>query len=240
MICREARDLLHGYLDAELDLTATLEMEQHLHGCGECARAYRSQQALRAAIRTHAPYFKAPDRVRRNLRRNLSAGRPARWMLPVGIAAALAVVTAGTTWLALHPRTGRELIAQEVVAGHVRSLMASHLTDVPSSDRHTVKPWFLGKLDFSPEVKDLAADGFPLIGGRLDYVDEKPAAALVYQRARHVINLFVWKSDDHREGHESRRGYNVVHWSRGGLAYWAVSDLNAPELGEFARRVQAP
>jgi anti-sigma factor RsiW len=227
-------------LDAELDLTSTLEMERHLQGCEECARAYRSQRALRAAIRTHAPYFKAPDRLRRNLTRNLGAGRPARWTQAVGIAAALAVAMAGTLWVALRPRTGRELIAQEAVAGHVRSLMASHLTDVPSSDRHTVKPWFLGKLDFSPEVKDLEADGFPLIGGRLDYVDEKPAAALVYKRAGHVINVFVWKSDDRSEGHESRRGYNIAHWNRGGLAYWAVSDLNAPELAEFARKVQRP
>jgi mycothiol system anti-sigma-R factor len=228
--CGETLDLLHGYLDGELDLTQALEMERHLDQCPDCARAYRSQCALREAIRTHAPYFKAPPELRRNLLRR----RPMAWMQPLGIAAAL-VVVAGTTWLALRPKEGRELIAQEVVAGHVRSLMAGHLMDVPSTDQHTVKPWFLGKLDFSPEVKDLAARGFPLAGGRLDYIDDKPAAALVYQRAKHAINLFVWKSEDGGEGSESRRGYNVAHWSKGGLAYWAVSDLNRRELDEFVR-----
>ncbi len=235
MSCREARDLLHGYLDGELELTAALEMERHLHGCQECTRAYESQRALRTAIRTHAPYFKAPA----SLGRGLIARAPARqWALPMGIAAALALAIGGTVWTAALVRPERELIAREVVAGHVRSLMANHLMDVPSSDRHTVKPWFLGKLDFSPEVKDLAAEGFPLAGGRLDYVDQRPAAALVYQRAKHTINLFVWKSEDRHEGHESRQGYNVVHWNGGGLAYWAVSDLNERELGEFAKLIQ--
>jgi anti-sigma factor RsiW len=144
------------------------------------------------------------------------------------------------TWAGLRGRSDRDLIAQEVVAGHVRSLMANHLTDVPSSDRHTVKPWFLGKLDFSPNVKDLAQDGFPLIGGRLDYMDEKPAAALVYQRGKHFINLFVWKCGGKPEGHEALRGFNLVHWDRAGLSHWAVSDLNAAELEQFANLAKTP
>jgi len=236
MNCMEAHELLHGYLDGELDLSATLEFERHMRGCESCSRAYQNQQTLRAAIREHAPYFKAPER----LRRSFKPARPVRWLQPLGIAAAFAAIMIGTAWLALRPRPAGNLIAEEVVSGHVRSLMANHLMDVPSSDRHTVKPWFLGKLDFSPDVKDLAAEGFPLVGGRLDYINQKPAAALVYQRAKHVINVFVWNSGSGGEGHESRSGYNVVHWTRAGLAYWAVSDLNQQELQQFARLMSAP
>jgi anti-sigma factor RsiW len=229
MRCPETRNL-HGYLDGELDLRGTLDFERHLEDCSDCSRAYENQQALRSAIRANAPYFKAPAR----LRRSLTPKRSVAWMQPAAIAAALVLMFAGT-WFAFLARPGRELIAREVVSGHVRSLMASHLVDVPSSDRHTVKPWFLGKLDFSPDVKDLGADGFPLVGGRLDYVDGKQAAALIYQRGKHTINLFVWKSGDSSEGHESLQGYHLEHWNHAGLAYWAVSDVNPIDLEQFCK-----
>ena len=230
MNCQEARNLLHGYLDGELDLAGALAFEHHLEDCADCSRAHRNQQALRSAIRANAPYFKAPER----LRRSLTPSRTVVWMRPAAIAAALILTIAGT-WFVVHVRPGPDLIAQEVISGHVRSLMANHLVDVPSSDRHTVKPWFLGKLDFSPEVKDLSAEGFPLIGGRLDYLDGKPAAALIYQRGKHTINLFVWKSGDSSEGHEALQGYHVAHWSHAGLAYWAVSDVNPNDLELFCK-----
>jgi anti-sigma factor RsiW len=230
MNCRESGNLLHAYLDGELDLTGTLAFERHLEDCADCALAYRNQQALRSAIRANAPYFKAPTR----LRRSLTPSPTVSWAPLAAIAAALLLAIAGT-WFVQRARPGRDLIAQEVVSGHVRSLMANHLVDVPSSDRHTVKPWFLGKLDFSPDVKDLTTEGFPRIGGRVDYIDGKTAAALIYQRGKHTINLFVWRSAGASEGREALQGYNVAHWSNAGLAYWAVSDLNANDLELFCK-----
>ena len=132
-------------------------------------------------------------------------------------------------------------MAQAVVDSHVRALMGEHLFDVRSTDQHTVKPWFLGKVDFSPPVEDLAAIGFPLTGGRLDYIAGRPAAALVYARGQHTINLFVWPEESTGASSmngRSIRGFHVRHWTRGGLSFWAVSDLNDVELDQFARALQ--
>jgi len=134
-----------------------------------------------------------------------------------------------------------ELIAQEIVSGHIRSLMANHLSDVASTDQHTVKPWFDGKLTFAPPVVDLSQEGFPLIGGRLDYVDNKPVAALVYQRRLHYINVFIWPSNggpDAAPVSEALEGYNILHWSQGGMASWAVSDVSTDELKTLGTLLQ--
>ena len=271
MSCPENNTLIHAYVDGELDLLSTLQLEAHLRECAACAQAYKNHQTLRSAMSSSGLYFKPPNdlaqRIRLALHEADKAGRhpsasvrelpqripsqelPRRttWRFPLavtGIAAAaiIALVAGIALWLA--PRVSRpspdDLLAQEVLASHVRSLMANHLTDVPSSDQHTVKPWFNGKLDFSPPVKDLSADGFPLVGGRLDYLENRPVAALVYQRRKHFINLFIWPSGSNSEQKTvMRQGYNLFHWAQAGMTFWAVSDLNSSELQEFAKLVQS-
>ena len=154
--------------------------------------------------------------------------------------AAAAIVLLALVPFLRGPST-EEFLAREVVSSHVRSLMANHLADVPSSDQHTVKPWFNGKLDFSPPVVDLANQGFALIGGRLDYLNNRPVAALIYQRDKHLINLFIWPSSESSDSgikSETRQGYHLFHWTRSGMTYWAVSDVEEGQLQEFVQRLQ--
>jgi len=260
MTCQEARSLLHAFLDDELDLTHSLDVQRHLDTCPACAREHSAQRALRTALRDEALYFRPPEgftaRARAALRASAEpvgaadrAGRPSgfpwsRWLwLPAGaLAGVLAVLV--VTILRLGPgapgQSADDLLAQEVVASHIRSLMPGHLADVPSSDQHTVKPWFNGRLDFSPPVKVLAGEGFPLTGGRLDYVGGRPIAALVYQRRQHIINLMVWPAPrdmDRPLTVATRQGYHLLHWTQGGMNYWVVSDLNEDELKQFVRLV---
>ena len=223
MNCQESELLLHGYLDDELDLTRSLELEGHLDACAACAQTHQEHLALRRLLRAQAPYYTAPAR----LRRRVEGRRTYAWMA----AAAAAVFATVAVWKL--PGGGAE---PDVVAGHIRSLMANHLTDVASTDQHTVKPWFAGKLDFSPVVKDFAPQGFRLLGGRLDYLEGRPVAAVVYQRRAHLINVFMWPAQPDRPRRRSvRQGYNMVSWTRAGMAYRAVSDLNAGDLEELVR-----
>ena len=248
--CRETRALIHGYVDGELDLMKSLELEQHLQECPACAQAHASLQEVRAAIRDSSLYFQAPPglarRVQSSVRRASRADRPPsvhpRRLLAVAASIALIVAAGWALVRVLPARPADELLTQELVASHVRSqMLPSHRFDVASSDPHTVKPWFEGKLDFSPAVTDLAGQGFPLIGGRLDYLHNRPVAALVYQRRKHSINLFIWPSASGAEGTPTtgtRQGYHLIRWTQSGMTHWAVSDLNFPELHEFVRLLQ--
>jgi anti-sigma factor (TIGR02949 family) len=247
--CETLSDKLSGYLDRELDERAAAEVEAHLRQCVTCSARFERERRLRAAVQAHLTPLRAPERLRSNVRAMLRtqakrAQRRRTW-LPTWAATAAALIlgVAGgwqlATWRA--PRGDGSDLATEVVASHVRSLEAAHLTDIASSEHHTVKPWFAGKLDFSPPVPDFTTQGFPLIGGRLDYLGERQVAALVYGRRQHVINLFVWPSRDSGAAPSpvSHRGYHAVHGTAGGMAYWAISDLNEAELSQFAHLVAA-
>ena len=245
MSCTEPRDLVHAYLDRELDLEKSLEMEQHFQDCATCSEAHEEGRKLRNVLSEGGLYFRAPADLRTRLRTQTqgpadraSRSRSFAWRtMALGVPLALAAVLALTLIPLLKSPMTDDLVADEIVSGHVRSLMATHLTDVASSDKHTVKPWFEGKLDFSPTVVDLADRGFPLRGGRLDYIGDRSVAALVYQRQKHFINVFVWPSTnegDLGERRSSRHGFNVIHWNAAEMTYWAVSDLNVSELEEFA------
>jgi anti-sigma factor (TIGR02949 family) len=247
--CETLSDRLTGYLDRELDERAAGEVEAHLRQCVTCSARLERERRVRAAVEAHLTPLRAPERLRSNVRAMLRAQlkpsqRRQTW-LPTwaATAAALLLGVVGGWRLGLWQGSrgdGTDVVA-EVVAGHVRSLQGAHLTDIASSEHHTVKPWFAGKLDFSPPVPDFTTQGFPLIGGRLDYLGENQVAALVYGRRQHVINLFVWPSRDSNAlpAAASRRGYQVVHGAAGGMTYWAISDLNQAELSQFAQLVAA-
>ena len=253
MNCQSSQELINGYLDGELDLTRSLEVEQHMNECEICARTYRSQTTLRSSLKNHSLYYAAPEhlkkRIQSSLRKEASsevAPRAFGWRwLSLAASVAFMLFIGAVVWRFV-PRSvspsGDELLAQEIVSEHVRSLqMPGHLTDVLSTDQHTVKPWFDGKVDFAPPVKDFAGQDFRLYGGRLEYLNNRPVATLIYQRRLHYINLFIWPAEQAGSTGElalQRQGYNLVHWTGSGMNFWAISDLNGVELRQFARLVQ--
>ena len=236
---QEIQERIHPYVDGELDIVNAREVELHLRACEECGGLEQRIRALSDALTRSAPAYRASAALRKNVHAVLrDEAKPARqpwwWIFAIGGACALLLLVFA---ISQTTRASRNAIADEVVANHVRSLLAAHLVDVASSNQHTVKPWFDGKVDFAPDVRDLAANGFPLVGGRLDYLNGKTVVALVYERNKHPINLFIVPASTNRPFQPSaltRRGYNLIHWTRGEMDYWAVSDLNAEELHQFA------
>jgi anti-sigma factor RsiW len=247
MNCAEIQELVHGYLDDELAFTQALPIDDHLASCEACRQVYAQARALRSAVREQAPYYPAPDLLRSRILKAVraSALQPASRTLTVSgwsVGAALActvLLTWGLTVYLMRPAETAHL-PDDLISSHIRSLLASNAADVLSSDQHTVKPWFNGKLDFSPPVQDLTAQGFALIGGRLDYIAGRPVAVLVYRHRQHLINLFIWPTADGGNSAVqtlTKQGYHLVHWTHAGMAFWAVSDLNQEELVELAHRL---
>lgn len=250
MICEDARPLVHAYVDGELGLAKSLEVEAHLRDCDACAREQSNVLALRAAFSNGALYHEAPAQLERRVRAAVRDARRAEYgrgfalgyLGWTGAAAAavllVAIIVRGVLPLGLPMG---DVTAREVINDHLRSLTQNHLTDVLSSNQHTVKPWFDGRLNYTPPVEDLSAQGFPLVGGRLDYLDNRPVAVVVYRRRQHVINLFIFPvehASDTLPVRQVRAGYNVIDWTESGMVYWAVSSLSAAELEKFAQLVR--
>jgi len=231
--------LIQAEFDGELDAGETARALQHRESCAICRAAYAELEATRTLLRSDTPHYRASAKLRRALVAGLEAKAPTRatrrswWREGVSFAAGTALA-ASIAALLLMP--SQQALLDQVVAGHIRALQPGHLEDVVSTDQHTVKPWFDGKLDFAPPVKDLASENFPLLGGRLDYLDGRAVAALVYRRDKHVIDLFVWpESGEAAPAASISSGYNAIHWIENGMSFWAVSDLEASALGDFVR-----
>ena len=262
MNCEDMRMYLSAYLDDELEVGESLRLERHLGECRKCRQAQEAQLALRSALRDPDLYFqpradlanRIASAVRQQAKkeaRQEARGFEWNWfdrfrmggLQWVSAAAVLVMmITAATLLILKTTRSSHEqLIASAVLTGHIRSLQPGHLVDVPSSDRHTVKPWFQGKLDFAPPVPDLSELGWVLIGGRLEYVDGRTVAAVIYQRRMHNINVFVWPHQgtaDDKIQEEDAQGYQILHWNGADMTYWVVSDLNKEELVDFARALR--
>jgi anti-sigma factor RsiW len=245
MECERATVLLSGMIDSALGPIARFRVHRHVTGCNACAARLEELRAMQSAIRTKLPYHRAPPGLAARIGAALPHEEPPRAVRPwfrmpafslagTGLVGALAGVA-----LTVLVMGGQSDPSIGVIDSHIRSLQADHLTDVLTSDQHTVKPWLSARLDVSPPVLELKDQGFPLVGGRQDYVDGHPTAVVVYRHAKHVINLFAWASSGPDEGlrDETRQGFNVITWRHGGIRYYAVSDVEADQLADFAKLV---
>lgn len=242
-------ELLPAYLDQELGMSDTLAVERHLKGCAECQQEYEEQRGISAQLKKNATHFTASPQLAQRIKAALPketspSSRFKNWdfnWLNLGamMASLLAVIWGAGLYLTLP--SPQERLMEELISSHVRSLQVDHLSDVASSDKHTVKPWFNGKLNFSPPVIDLVSEGFALEGGRLDYLDGRTVAVLVYRHNQHPINLYVWPKagQDVALQIQTHQGYHLLNWVADGMEYWAVSDLAANELEHFVSTLRA-
>jgi anti-sigma factor RsiW len=248
--CELTQSVLHGYIDGELDAARAADFERHLLSCAQCTSALETQEKLSASIQRAGLYERAPATLRRKLEEQYRAPAPSA-VVPIPMRARVRP----TQWLALAAalilaffigvrslsgpggRVGQTELASAIVDAHLRSLLPGHLEDVISTDQHTVKPWFDGKVDFAPPVRDFASEGFPLEGGRLDVIGGRQVAALVYGRRKHVVNVFLWPTAEHDTTAESgsQRGYNWIHWHKGGMEIYAISDASSVDLDELRK-----
>lgn len=244
MECSEILSVIDGYYDGELDLMKSLEIEEHLKHCENCSTIINNYKILHNTFRNESFYYNAPISLKNKIisRSDEVSNKPIikrnsifSWR---NASFALAAILIITVILTLNPKNNSigEDISDQIVNSHLRSLVSGNLTDVLSSDKHTVKPWFNGKINFSPPVSDLSSQGFPLIGGRLDFVNKTPSAVLVYHYNKHIINLYILLNDKSINSNReilSHSGYNIIHWNNKGMDYWAISDLNIEELKIF-------
>ena len=252
MICADARLLLHPYIDDELDVAQSAAMANHLRECAACAARVREHERLRRALAQPELYQRAPAAVRERWTPRHEAAKPfppprprrapVAWAAAAGFAAAL--LLSAPLYRAMQQRgVAGDMLIDDAVSSHLRALQPQHLMDVVSTDQHTVKPWFDGKLDFSPRVVDLAGAGFPLVGGRLDALDGRSVAALVYRRHLHIISVYEWPAatagTDAAQQESRHHGYTVLRWTDDGMHYVAVSDVDPAALREFAQDLRS-
>jgi anti-sigma factor RsiW len=251
MTCGEIDLLLDGYLNGDIEPGRSMEIEEHIAHCSRCSRMQEDLMALRTALRSEALYHRMPLRasarlrkaVRKEMRpRFIPFGEP--WRIPAfaSLAVFLLALAIWKSGIVSFPSAGANTMADAVVDSHIRSLLVNHLTDVTSTDQHTVKPWFDGKIDYSPDVVNLDAKGFILLGGRLDYLGHRVVSVVAYRRRQHIINLYSWPTSETdppaHESSTSRQGYHVKTWQRSGMTYWAVSDVSTDDLDAFVRLLQ--
>lgn len=249
MKCDESLKLIGAYVDHELDLKTAIAVEKHAAECEKCSHALEQAQALKQALRNEQLYYRGPDGLRARIANAIAQegeikrpkyevtklNKVSMSWFSFGLSLASVAVLSLTLSLQLGKPSQDTRISEEIISSHVRSLMEGHLTDVVSTDQHTVKPWFAGRLDYSPPVGDFSSQGYPLVGGRVDYIGHRPVSTLIYRHNKHIINVYIWPESGAGKAQAlSHEGFNLIRVDKAGMVFWAVSDLNAQELKAFS------